>query len=156
MAFAKLDIPLNKFLAKLAGTCPNWHSEREFSAARLSQCSRVFEALKVKLVLAPFLAHTDFSCQFILEIDANHCGLGTSKSIDRRELTLQSCIRLSGVKALRLSWKKLNFLRGIASRRAPTANVRELCRQRLLLCVCAYSTKQSVLLKALQLMLMWL
>lgn len=74
--FAKLAGPLHQLVAELAGTKSRKGSGQALGAAWTSQCEESFEALKSKLVSAPVLTYADFSCPFILEIDASYSGLG--------------------------------------------------------------------------------
>ncbi|XP_042072601.1 uncharacterized protein LOC106632647 [Haplochromis burtoni] len=68
--------------ALAAGTKTKKGSGQSLSAIWTPQCEESFEALKAKLVSAPVLAYADFTCPFILEIDASHSGLGAVLSQD--------------------------------------------------------------------------
>lgn len=72
--FARLAAPLHKLVATLGSK----RSKRTVSVTEswTEECSRSFEALKLKLTTAPVLAYADFSLPFILEVDASYGGLG--------------------------------------------------------------------------------
>lgn len=74
--FAQLAAPLHKLVAEKAGTKSKRRQKQDLGSEWTSLCDESFEALKAKLVSAPVLAYADFSCPFILEIDASHNGLG--------------------------------------------------------------------------------
>ena len=81
--FAKLAAPLHKLVAEVVGTRSKRSQKQDLGSLWTPHCEESFEALKAKLVSAPFLAYADFSCPFILEIDASHDGLGAVLSQER-------------------------------------------------------------------------
>lgn len=73
--FAKLAAPLHKLVAELAGK-KSKGTERAMAEHWSEECQSNFDALKIKLTMAPVLAYADFSSPFILEVDASYGGLG--------------------------------------------------------------------------------
>ena len=71
--FAKLAAPLHKLVATLAGTKSRRGPGQALGDAWTSHFE---ESLKSRLISAPVLSYADFSCPFILEIDASYSGLG--------------------------------------------------------------------------------
>lgn len=75
--FAKLAKPLHELIMRLSVSARKGKiTWLHLASVWTAECENSFPTLKAKLVTAPVLAYADFHKPFVVEIDANHQGLG--------------------------------------------------------------------------------
>ncbi len=75
--FAKLAKPLHELVTRLSGSARKGKTPRlPLASVWNAVCENCFQTLNANLVTAPVLAYADFRKSFVLEIYANHQGLG--------------------------------------------------------------------------------